>query len=621
MQEQISHEGKPYMIALAGNPNAGKSTLFNVLTGMRQHTGNWAGKTVESASGKCSYNGMELLFADLPGIYSLTSHSAEEKAARDFICNENPDAVIAVCDSTCLERGLVLALQIKAMGKPLILCAGLKDEAEKQKIYIDHEKLSELLDAPVISISARKKEGIDTLLRCLENVLREERLTENENKTETELPVSGTCENTAQTVELAEKICSIVVSKPENCDEKSRRADRIVLGKYTGFPMLFLLLGLVLWITIVGANYPSALLQKGFSVLGNFLCEHMANMPSWLCGILIDGIYNVLTWVIAVMLPPMAIFFPLFTLLEDSGFLPRIAFLLDKRFQCAGACGKQALTMCMGFGCNAAGVTGCRIINSPRERLIAVLTNSFVPCNGRFGTLIALITAFFAQGAGGSFVSAFYLTLLILSGVLLTLAVSKLLSVTILKGVSSAFTLEMPPYRKPQILKVLLRSLLDRTFFVLGRACVVAAPAGLLLWAFSNIKIDGSSILAIVSHFLDGFGHFMGLDGTILTAFIMGFPANEIVMPIAVMLYQSESVLAETAGTEELFTILSANGWTWVTALCTMIFMMFHFPCSTTCLTIKKETGSLKYTLLAMVLPTVCGILICSAVSCIYRLF
>lgn len=344
-------------------------------------------------------------------------------------------------------------------------------------------------------------------------------------------------------------------------------------------------------------------------------------MPSWLCGILIDGIYNVLTWVIAVMLPPMAIFFPLFTLLEDSGFLPRIAFLLDKRFQCAGACGKQALTMCMGFGCNAAGVTGCRIINSPRERLIAVLTNSFVPCNGRFGTLIALITAFFAQGAGGSAVSAFYLTLLILSGVLMTLLVSKLLSVTILKGVSSAFTLEMPPYRKPQILKVLLRSLLDRTFFVLVRACMVAAPAGLLLWAFSNIKIDGSSILAIVSHFLDAPGRFMGLDGTILTAFIMGFPANEIVMPIAVMLYQSESVLTETAGTEELFTILSANGWTWVTALCTMIFMMFHFPCSTTCLTIKKETGSLKYTLLAMALPTVCGIVICSAVSCIYRLF
>lgn len=616
MQEQITSQGRPYMIALAGNPNAGKSTLFNALTGMRQHTGNWAGKTVESASGRCSYNGMELLFADLPGIYSLTSHSAEEKAARDFICNENPDAVIAVCDSTCLERGLVLALQIKAMGKRLILCAGLKDEAEKQNIYIDHEKLSELTGAPVISISARNKEGLDSLLDCLENILKEEKTPE----TDTEFPLDAAGENTVETVQLAEKICSIVVSKPENCDEKCRRADRIVLGKYTGFPLLFLLLGVVLWITIVGANYPSALLQKGFSLLGQLLYNLMADTPPWLQGILLDGIYNVLTWVIAVMLPPMAIFFPLFTLLEDSGFLPRIAFLLDKRFQCAGACGKQALTMCMGFGCNAAGVTGCRIINSPRERLIAVLTNSFVPCNGRFGTLIALITAFFAHSTGGSLLSAFYLTLLILSAVFLTLAVSKLLSVTILKGVSSAFTLEMPPYRRPQILKVLIRSLLDRTVFVLGRACIVAAPAGLLLWVFSNITIGGSSILAIAADFLDAPGRFMGLDGTVLTAFIMGFPANEIVMPIAVMLYKSESILSETAGTGELFEVLSANGWNWVTALCMMIFMMFHFPCSTTCLTIKKETGSIRFTLLAMLLPTLCGVILCALISCIYSL-
>lgn len=618
MQSQITHEDRPYMIALAGNPNAGKSTLFNALTGMRQHTGNWAGKTVESASGRCSYKDMELLLADLPGIYSLTSHSAEEKAARDFICNEDPDAVIVVCDSTCLERGLVLALQIKDMGQKLILCAGLKDEAEKQSIYIDCNKLSELIGAPVISISARKKEGLDELLECLEKVLTEERTVPVKS---CELLTESDGESITETVQLAEKICSIVVSKPENSDEKCRRADRIVLGKYTGFPLLFLLLGAVLWITIVGANYPSALLQKGFSALGRLLCDLMSGSPPWLRGILLDGIYKVLTWVIAVMLPPMAIFFPLFTLLEDSGFLPRIAFLLDKRFQCAGACGKQALTMCMGFGCNAAGVTGCRIIHSPRERLIAILTNSFVPCNGRFGTLIALITAFFAQGTGGSLVSAFYLTLLILSGVMLTLAVSKLLSVTILKGVSSAFTLEMPPYRRPQILKVLLRSLLDRTVFVLGRACIVAAPAGLLLWVFSNVSIGGSSVLSIAADILDAPGRFMGLDGTVLTAFIMGFPANEIVMPIAVMLYQSESILTETAGTQELFEVLSANGWTWVTALCMMVLMMFHFPCSTTCLTIKKETGSIRFTLLAMLLPTLCGVILCAIISCIYSLF
>lgn len=281
----------------------------------------------------------------------------------------------------------------------------------------------------------------------------------------------------------------------------------------------------------------------------------------------------------------------------------------------------QQMPMCMGFGCNAAGVTGCRIIHSPRERLIAILTNSFVPCNGRFGTLIAVITAFFASGTGGSLLSALYLTLLILSGVMLTLLVSKLLSITILKGVPSAFTLELPPYRRPQILKVLLRSLLDRTIFVLGRACIVAAPAGLLLWLLTNINIGDISILAAVANFLDAPGKFMGLDGTILTAFIMGFPANEIVMPIAVMLYQSENVIAETGGALELHTILANNGWTSVTAICMMVFMLFHFPCSTTCLTIKKETGSIRYMLLAIILPTLCGIILCSIISCIFSLF
>ncbi|MGN0630037.1 MAG: FeoB small GTPase domain-containing protein, partial [Ruminococcus sp.] len=409
MQSHNTYEERPYIIALAGNPNAGKSTLFNALTGMRQHTGNWAGKTVESASGRCSYNGMDLLFADLPGIYSLTSHSAEEKAARDFICNENPDAVIAVCDSTCIERGLVLALQIKAMGKRLILCAGLKDEAEKQNICIDCEKLSELIEAPVISISARKKEGLNELLDCIENILKEE----NTSETYSEPPDQPAADDTEKTVQLAERICSEVVSKPENCDEKCRRADRIVLGKYTGFPLLFLLLGVVLWITIAGANYPSALLQKGFSLLGEFLYDIMADAPSWLSGILLDGIYNVLTWVIAVMLPPMAIFFPLFTLLEDWGYLPRVAFNLDRCFRKCDSCGKQSLTMCMGFGCNAAGVVGCRIIDSERERLIAILTNAFVPCNGRFPALITLITIFFVGFAGGlsGFLSALYLAL------------------------------------------------------------------------------------------------------------------------------------------------------------------------------------------------------------------
>lgn len=619
MHSQDQKESRPFVIALAGNPNVGKSTLFNALTGMRQHTGNWAGKTVESASGRCSYNSMELVLIDLPGIYSISSESAEEKAARDFLCKEKPDAVIVVCDSTSIERSLVLALQIKAMGQKLILCAGLMDEAKKKNISIDLNRLSELVDAPVIGISARKKDGLDDLLESLESLLLEKR--EEEEESQSFLGFENILNDIESAVKLSEKICAEVVSSIGYKESRERKIDRIVLGKYTGFPMLFLLLGVVLWITIAGANYPSQWLQKGFSLLGEQLYSIMSGAPTWLSGLLLDGIYKVLTWVIAVMLPPMAIFFPLFTLLEDSGFLPRIAFLLDKRFGCAGACGKQALTMCMGFGCNAAGVTGCRIINSPRERFIAILTNSFVPCNGRFGTLIAIITAFFASAAGGSLLSAFYLTLLILAGVILTLLMSKLLSVTIFKGVPSAFTLELPPYRRPQILKVLIRSLLDRTIFVLGRACIVAAPAGLLLWIFATVKVGNDSILAIAADFLEMPGQFLGLDGKILTAFIMGFPANEIVMPIAVMLYQSGNVLTETSGTHELFSILTANGWTMETAVCMMVFMLFHFPCSTTCLTIKKETGSIKYMLIAMLLPTLCGIILCSIISCIFRIF
>lgn len=318
------------------------------------------------------------------------------------------------------------------------------------------------------------------------------------------------------------------------------------------------------------------------------------------------------------MLPPMAIFFPLFTLLEDLGYLPRVAFNLDNYFRKANAHGKQALTMCMGFGCNACGIIGCRIIDSPRERLIATITNNFVPCNGRFPTLIAIIKMFFSGLVSKKYTplfSTFILTCTILIGVFATFIVSKILSKTILKGVPSSFILELPPYRKPQIGKVIVRSIFDRTLFVLGRAVLVAAPAGLLIWLISNIKISDLSILSYCTNFFNPFAKLFGLDGVILMAFILGFPANEIVIPIIIMTYLCTGTLTEISSLDSLRDLLISNGWTYITAICTMIFSLMHFPCGTTLLTIKKETNSLKWTLVSFLVPTLTGLLVCFVIK------
>lgn len=333
--------------------------------------------------------------------------------------------------------------------------------------------------------------------------------------------------------------------------------------------------------------------------------------------------YQTVTWVVAVMLPPMAIFFPLFTLLEDLGYLPRIAFNLDNYFKKACSTGKQALTMCMGFGCNAAGVIGCRIIDSPREKIIAIVTNAFVPCNGRFPFLITVATIFigcYFTGVLSSVVSTLAVVLVILLGIFLTLLISRILSKTILKGTPSSFILELPPYRKPQIGKILVRSIFDRTLFVLGRAVVVAAPIGIVLWLFANISLGGASILTYIANFLDPFARLMGLDGYILAAFILGIPANEIVLPIILMCYMSAGTLIDLSDTFAIKEILISNGWTLITGINVMIFTLLHFPCSTTLITTYKETKSLKWTLLSFALPTMCGIVICLITNGVWNL-
>ena len=499
---------------------------------------------------------------------------------------------------------------LELTGKVLV-CVNLMDEAERLGIEVDLPALSRRLGAPVVGVSAGREKGLDELRDAVAGLVC------------ADAPAAP--EHTPQErVGLAERYAAQVV-RQENAQRRRRqdRIDRLLTSKRTGIPLMLLLFGLVVWLTVAGANTPSAWLTALFARLGDILEGWLSPAPAWLRGLLLDGVYRVTAWVVAVMLPPMAIFFPLFTLLEDLGYLPRVAFVMDHAFQKAKTCGKQSLTMCMSLGCNACGVTGCRIIDSPRERLIAILTSSLVPCNGKFPTLIALITLFFVGGRGGLLSSVEGAALLLgtlVAGVAGTLACSRLLSATVLKGMPSSFTLELPPFRKPRVGQVLVRSVLDRTLFVLGRAVSVAAPAGAVIWLMANVTVGDVSLLAHCTGFLDPFARLFGLDGVILMAFLLGWPANEIVLPVMLMAYLSSGSLVEFDDLAALGRLLGEHGWTWLTAACTMLFSLFHWPCSTTCLTICKETGSVKWTLMAVALPTALGLGLCLIVATAARL-
>ena len=612
-----------YSVALAGNPNVGKSTIFNALTGLNRHTGNWTGKTVDCGFGIAKIGGKLFKLTDLPGTYSLNSFSEEERIAKDFLLNNNPDCVIITLNSNAIERNLSFALEVLALKKNAVVCLNLSDEAEKNGISIDSKKLSDLLGVPVIKTSAVKKDS----LKKLKSVMREACEKSGHSESANDLDTAPSTDTRVLHI-LSRQICEKCVTKSDKrrVDERTARLDKILTSKATGIPIMLALFALLFWITAIGANYPSELLGTFFDFIKQKLYDlfELMNAPSFLTGILIDGIYTTLSWVVSVMLPPMAIFFPLFSLIEDSGYLPRIAFNLDKAYNKSGVHGKQSLTMAMGLGCNACGVTGCRIIESPKERLIAVLTNNIMPCNGRLPILIAIITIFFtgtAAGLLGSVKTALILLLVIVICVLITLLVSKVLSVCLKKESASGFLLELPPYRKPQFRKTLVRSILDRTIFVLGRAAAVAAPAGAVIWLFANIYIGDSSILKHCTDFFEPFGSFIGLDGVIVMAFILGFPANETVIPIMIMAYSASGVMSDFTSYSELSAMLSANNWSAITAVCMIIMTILHFPCSTTCLTIKKETGSLRQTLLSMLIPTALGIILCAITANIMRMF
>lgn len=612
-------------VALCGNPNVGKSTLFNALTGLRQHTGNWPGKTVALASGRCRGRERTYWLTDLPGAYSLQARSPEEKLARDALRGGDFDAAVVVCDAGCLLRNLGLVLQVMECCERVLVAVNLLDEAERRGLTVDLALLRERLGVPVIGLVAHRRDAKRRLLEALDALFDSP---PPEKPYRVRYPAGAAsrlcgddaCGDGAEELcasallraaeELCDGVCRYRVDAAR--DRPDRALDRLLTGRFTAWPLLLMLLAFLFWLSVAGANVPSERLGKLLFSLEAPLRALLlrAGLPEVLTVLLTEGAYRVLAWVVSVMLPPMAIFFPLFTLLEEAGVLPRAAYDLDRPFQRCRACGKQALCMMMGMGCNAVGVTGCRIIESRRERLLAMLTNALIPCNGRWPLLIALSSLFFT-GALGSLAAALTLTGLLLLSVGMSLLLTRLLSATLLRGESAPFILELPPYRVPRFGKVLVRSLLDRTLRILGRAAAVAAPAGALLWLLAHESADGQSLLTQLAAALDGAGRLLEMDGVLLLAFLLALPANEIVLPVALMIYAAGGALTEPGSLAEIGRTLAAQGWSAWTAAAVMLFSIFHFPCGTTLLTLRRESGSWGWTLLGALLPTALGVLLC----------
>ena len=586
-------------IILMGNPNVGKSTIFNKLTGKKQHTGNWAGKTVDTAVGTYKTKNTQYSLIDLPGIYSLSLRSPEEKIAKDYLLNESYDAVMVICDATDLYRNLKLALEVIKICPRVIICINMLDEAKRKEICIDMDGISREVGVPVIGCSAKK--DANSVKECLALI--------------DSLPLS-----VPTLPHRDELIKKYVTYNKKDINEKDKKIDKILCGKYTRIPIMVLFLLIILWLTISGANYPSLLLSKLLFYIGDKLELLMFSLsvPPWVIGIFVHGAYNVLAQVVSVMLPPMAIFFPLFALLEEIGILPRIAYNLNTPLTKCGGTGKQALTICMGLGCNAVGVMNSRIIPSNKQRIISILTNSFMPCNGRFPTLILLISVLLGS-TSSSLLGALLLTGLILLSIGITFAVTFILSRT-LKGENLSPTIELTPYRKPDILKTLADSFINKTLHILGRAVIVAAPAGALLWIINNIHIGNFTLLAYFASFLEPLGKLLCMDAVILLAFILGSPANEIVLPIAVMIYLGASSI-NGVGNEEMKAVFLANGWDSFTCLSVILFSLFHWPCTTTLLTIKKEIGNFRYTAMSVLIPTVIGATLCMLLNLIKHIY